>query len=114
MKIDAYFDVRSKAAALVWYEAQGRSGRLYDKADSRQPNATSSTTGSIRLSLDGSLSTLSYVHTDTEESYSLLAASPAEVGAPAVRCALDLWRMLAEFDEDAQLLREFAVTKGPG
>lgn len=39
----------------------------------------------------------------------LLSASPAEAGAPAVRRALDFWRMLAELDEDAQLLREFAV-----
>ena len=43
----------------------------------------------------------------------MLAASPAEAGAPAVRRALDFWRMLAELDEDAQLLREFAVTTGP-
>ncbi|WP_033471255.1 hypothetical protein [Bordetella bronchiseptica] len=43
----------------------------------------------------------------------MLAASPAEAGAPAIRRALDFWRMLTELDDDAQLLREFAVTKGP-
>jgi hypothetical protein len=33
---------------------------------------------------------------------------PADV-VPATRRALDFWRMLAELDEDAQLLREYAV-----
>lgn len=31
---------------------------------------------------------------------------------PAARRALDFWRMLDELDEDARLLREFAVTVG--
>jgi hypothetical protein len=34
--------------------------------------------------------------------------APADV-VPATRRALDFWRMLAELDEDAQLLREYAV-----
>jgi len=34
--------------------------------------------------------------------------TPAEA-VPAKRRALDFWRMLAELDEDAQLLREYAV-----
>lgn len=37
--------------------------------------------------------------------------APAEI-VPATRRALDFWRMLDELDEDAQLLREFAITTG--
>lgn len=43
----------------------------------------------------------------------LLSASPAEAGAPAVRRALDFWRMLNELDEDAQLMRSFAIKTDP-
>ncbi|WP_454764444.1 hypothetical protein [Cupriavidus campinensis] len=37
---------------------------------------------------------------------------PAAEALPAQRRALDFWRMLDELDEDARLLREFAVTVG--
>ncbi|KWA45810.1 hypothetical protein WL27_05370 [Burkholderia multivorans] len=41
-----------------------------------------------------------------------LVSADAEA-MPAARRALDFWRMLDELDEDARLLREFAVTTGP-
>lgn len=40
-----------------------------------------------------------------------LVSADAEA-MPAARRALDFWRMLDELDEDARLLREFAVTTG--
>lgn len=40
-----------------------------------------------------------------------LVATDAEA-VPAARRALDFWKMLDELDEDARLLREFAVTVG--
>jgi len=40
-----------------------------------------------------------------------LVSSDAEA-MPAARRALDFWRMLDELDEDARLLREYAVTTG--
>lgn len=41
-----------------------------------------------------------------------LVSTDAEV-IPATRRALDFWRMLGELDEDARLMRDYAVTTAP-